>query len=133
MSVTDNSVYMAEIEQWRQVMDHSLRSEDGWLSLVGLHWLKPGLNTIGSADSADVPLPASMPAELGTIEWTDDQFTLRITAATAVMIDDKPVVGTAALRDDAAGEGASIVRLGTVSFFVIRRGDEFAVRVRDTD
>jgi hypothetical protein len=74
-----------------------------------------------------------MPAELGTIELGDDQFTLRITAATAVMIDDKPVVGTATLRDDAAAGGASIVRLGTVSFFVIRRGDEFAVRVRDTD
>jgi uncharacterized protein len=133
MSVTDNSTYVAEIEQWRQVMDHSLRSEDGWLSLVGLHWLKPGLNTLGSADSADVPLPASRPAELGTIEWADDQFALRITAPTAVMVDDKPVVGAATLRDDAVDGGASIVRLGTVSFFVIRRGDEFAVRVRDTD
>ncbi len=133
MTITDNAVYVAEIEQWRQVMDHGLRSEDGWLSLVGLHWLKPGLNTIGSAATADVPLPNSVPSELATLEWSDDHFTLRVTVAAAVTVDNVPVTGATILRDDSAEGGASIVRIGTVSFFVIRRGDEYAVRVRDTN
>jgi uncharacterized protein len=132
MSVTDNSSYVAEIEQWRQVMDHSLRSENGWLSLVGLHWLKPGLNTIGSSPAADIPLPDAAPSELGTLEWANEQFTLKVTADAVVTVDDEPVK-SAGLRDDAVEGGASIVRIGSVSFFVIRRGDEFAVRVRDTN
>ena len=34
--------YADEIETWRAERADSLRSEDGWLSLVGLHWLRGG-------------------------------------------------------------------------------------------
>lgn len=133
MSVSDNASYVAEIEQWRQTMDDSLRAEDGWLSLVGLHWLKPGLNTIGSAATADILLSDAVPSELGAIEWSDERFTLQLAVDAAVTVDNEPVTASIVLRDDSAEAGPSVVRLGSISFLVIRRGDEFAVRVRDSN
>lgn len=41
--------YQDSIRAWQQHRDAGLRAPDGWLTLVGLFWLKPGANTIGSA------------------------------------------------------------------------------------
>lgn len=34
--------WMDSVVQWRKQRDASLRVPDGWLTLVGLHWLKVG-------------------------------------------------------------------------------------------
>ena len=37
------------LEQWRRKRAANLTSETGWLTLVGLYWLKEGDNTFGRA------------------------------------------------------------------------------------
>ena len=34
--------YRREIEQWREQREAELKAEDGWLTVTGLFWLKPG-------------------------------------------------------------------------------------------
>src|SRR5688572_24577343 len=64
VSVTQEQEVMA----WRQKRAASLQSDDGWLTLVGLHWLKEGENTVGAAKSSDVLLPeGKAPDRLGSI------------------------------------------------------------------
>ena len=38
------------------------KAEDGWLSVVGLHWLHPGEQKLGSDPACDILLPARAPA-----------------------------------------------------------------------
>ena len=58
--------YFAEIEKWRSDRETRLTSEDGWLTLVGLYWLKPGANEFGSDPESPVALPAgAAPARAG--------------------------------------------------------------------
>ena len=45
--------FQREEEQWRTQRRTRLLSDDGWLTLVGLFWLQPGVN--------DVTLPAHPP------------------------------------------------------------------------
>ena len=59
--------YQREIAQWRAEREAKLKADDGWLTVVGLHWLHEGVNTVGSDPNADAPLPASLPARVGTI------------------------------------------------------------------
>ena len=40
--------YAQEIEQWQAKRLASLTGESGWLTLIGLFWLKEGKNTFGS-------------------------------------------------------------------------------------
>jgi len=40
---------------------------DGWLTLVGLEWLKPGVNTFGSAQDNRIQLHAGAPAHIGLL------------------------------------------------------------------
>ena len=45
---TGDAGHTAEILEWRRQRHERLSSEDGWLTLVGLEWLQPGRNRVGS-------------------------------------------------------------------------------------
>jgi len=123
-----------DILQWRQQRVEHLRKPDGWLSLVGLHWIEPGVHQVGKAASNDVQLRTG-PAKLGTLALKDGQATFKADPAAGVTIDGKPVAGDVALRSDATTDdrGPSIVAFnkGTANFQVIERSGKFALRVKD--
>ena len=131
VATAQEQTYEAEIEAWRQSMDEKLRAETGWLTLTGLYWLHEGQNTLGSDPGCDVVLPESAPAQLGYIDFhAQTTATLHITASAEVLVDGV-VANTIRLRSDSHPQGASRVEIGSVNFFVIKRGSQYGVRVRD--
>src|SRR5579875_4216638 len=92
--MASSSTYVDSIREWQQQRDKSLRSPDGWLTLVGLFWLKPGNNTIGSAGDNDFVLPrGSAPEHVGTLRLQDGKVTfLKPDGATSTLSysDEKP-------------------------------------------
>src|SRR5213075_366084 len=55
-SQIDPNTYAKEIEQWHQERWKELNSESGWLTLIGLFWLKEGVNMCGSDARMDIVL-----------------------------------------------------------------------------
>ena len=53
--------YISEINQWHNKRIERLKQENGWLNLVGLHWLKQGENSFGSANNNDIQFPDKAP------------------------------------------------------------------------
>ena len=131
MATTQEHTYEVEIETWRQSMDTKLRAETGWLTLTGLYWLHEGQNTLGSDPASDVVLPESAPQQLGIIDFHDQKATLHLTTNLEVLVDGVVTAKTTRLRDDTDPLGASRIEIGSVNFFVIVRGDQYGVRVRD--
>ncbi len=123
--------YHSTIDTWHNEMEQRLRSPDGWLSVVGLAWLHAGDNSIGSDPTSDVVLPASAPAHLGTLKLHAETVTF-VPLAAEISINDQPACEQA-LHDDAHADGADIVRHGSVSFFVIKRGARIGIRIKDSD
>jgi hypothetical protein len=68
--VTDSDAHRESVEDWRAQRYAALRREIGWLTLVGLGWLKEGMNRVGADPAADVILPSG-PASAGTITVAD--------------------------------------------------------------
>ena len=131
MASTQEHTYEIEIEAWRQSMDEKLRAETGWLTLTGLYWLHEGENSLGSDPDCDIILPESAPAQLGFIDFHNMQATLHRTASIEVLVDGVVAAKTTHIRDDADPFGVSRVEIGSVNFFIIRRGSQYGVRVRD--
>lgn len=123
--------YVTHIESERADRLKELTKPDGWLSLIGLHFLQPGANTIGSAPGNQVVLAAG-PARLGTAEVSPTGVVTFIPEKTAAVTVDGKSVDRAELRPSGEGGKPSLVRAGTVSFFVIERGGRPALRVRDS-
>src|SRR5690242_1843382 len=126
----ERPAYRVEIEKWRAEQEAELRADDGWLTLAGLFWLKEGANLIGSDTTNDVILPeGSAPARLGVMELHEGRVTLRLTTDANVTLNDRPVT-TADLQSD-EHQKPDVLRLGSLSFYVIKRGARVGVRVKD--
>jgi hypothetical protein len=123
---------IAAIEIWRTQRVARLTAPDGWLTLVGLQWLGEGRNRLGSAADAEVHFPANAPAALGVITRQGEALTVEPAADVALRAGDHPVKGPTPLASDAAGE-PTVVSLGSISFFVIKRGERWAVRIKDAE
>ena len=127
------SDHRAEIEQWRTDRVRRLTAPDGWLSVVGLSWLEEGVNAIGSGASNRIALPSGKsPNRLGTIRLAKGKAAFEVAPGIAVTHEGQPV-RTIALVSDAEGAAPpTVLRHGTLSFYLIRRGDRLGVRVKDS-
>ena len=123
--------YLASVEQWRARRIARLTAPDGWLSLIGLHWLEPGPNTLGSAAGNAIVL-AKAPAHLGVVEWrADGTLSLQLAPGSGALVDGE-AKSQATLRDD-RDPNPTRVSFGSLNFVVLDRGGRKALRVRDAD
>lgn len=109
--------YQREILDWRAEREADLRKPNGWLSLVGLHWLSPGPNRVPG-------LSARIFLQAGQVRLVADH-------GAELARGDSPV-RELVLHDDAEGD-PTVVTAGTLSFHLIRRGHRLGIRVRDSD
>lgn len=118
--------YTETIRAWQKHRVDGLRKPDSWLTLVGLFWLKNGVNTIGSGSGNDFVLPKkSAPARLGA-------FRLEGTKVSYLPAGGKSQILRYPENDD-GGEKPDIASAGALSFYVIKRGDRLAIRVKDSE
>jgi uncharacterized protein (DUF1684 family) len=115
--------------QWRVEREAALKKEDGWLNLAGLFWLKQGANTLGSKTSNDIVFPEGKAAAfLGTLEVSGDLVRV-ISPDSSIQIDGKPVTEQTVFPYQKPVE----MRHKNLVWFIIKRGERLAVRLRDLD
>ena len=118
---------------WRTQREQRLSAPNGWLTLVGLEWLKPGANTVGSAPDNRIRLSAAAPAHLGVIEVNGNDIRLVAPAGgfvAGVQLDGAPAQA-AKLADDEA-QSPSKLTAGTLTILLLHRGDRYALRIKDS-
>ena len=84
-------LYEQELEQWKVKRLASLKSEEGWLSLIGLFWFKEGENSFGSDPSNEIVLPeGKAPAQAGTIRLAGGKVTLEAKPGSGITSGGSP-------------------------------------------
>lgn len=134
LAAEPDPAYVEEVRAWHERRQARLRQPDGWLSLVGLHWLEEGASSFGSAPTADVVFPAeSAPLEMGRLLLEERRVTLDPAAGVEMTLEDgTPITGPVPLLSD-AGQDPTVVRHGTLRFHVIERGERVGIRVKDSN
>jgi uncharacterized protein len=128
----DAAAYRQEIEKWHDERAAELKSEDGWLALVGLFWLKEGENKVGSDPSNSVVLPEGKAPKFAGSLWLE-QGSLRLDALPDSGITNAGApVTSLALESDTDGK-QTVLKLGSLSFYVIKRGESYGVRAKDRE
>jgi len=121
---------------WRTQHAADLQKPDGWLSLIGLEWLRTGETRLGSAADNKIHLPASAPPYLTVLKL--ENGSVQLIAPKGGFPSGLKVDGTAAkeqtLRVDPDHDRFnSRITYGALNFYVIRRADRFAVRLKDAN
>ncbi len=138
----NQAAYRHEIDSWREAREARLRADNGWLTLAGLFWLKPGVNRFGGDAANDIVLPThagapspspsdAVPSYAGAFVLDAGKVTVEVApGVTATLTGGKPVKKVA-LRSDAGGSEPDILTLGSLTLQVIERQGRLAIRLRD--
>ncbi|MER2996473.1 DUF1684 domain-containing protein [Pontibacter populi] len=131
-SPEDKAAYAATIDTWHAQRLDNLKKEDGWLALAGLFWLEPGENTFGSDSSNAIIFPEGKIADkAGVFILANNQVTVKLNEGADVQLDGKPVQEAIVYSSDSVD--APKLTHGSLTWFVIKRGDKYGVRLLDTE
>lgn len=125
--------YIAEIDQWHTARIERLKSDTGWLTLVGLHHLKEGANSLGASADADVVLAGRAPYWLGTLAVTEEKIIFSVHPDATVEIFEAETEGrlsSITLATDKEGP-PMVLAAGSLLFYVIDRDGKLFLRVKD--
>jgi uncharacterized protein (DUF1684 family) len=119
---------VAVIEKWRAKHETDYRRD--WVTIAGLHPLKPGISTAGSAKTNDIVLPPSAPATLGRFVRQDQAIRFEPAPGAHVTLNGQAVTTPIEVRDDRGPKADELV-VGDVRLVVHVSGDTRSLRVRD--
>lgn len=122
--------YATEIERFRQERDAKLKADDGWLTVCGLAWLRPGETKVGSDPGNDVLLPAHAPAMVGVLSLDGDKVSFRAAPGVSLMRNGKPFE-SGEIHSDADGATPDTLAVGDVRLILLKRGERLALRIKD--
>jgi uncharacterized protein (DUF1684 family) len=122
--------YRRRLEKWRADYEATLRADDGWLSLAGLFWLKEGSNRFGTDGANEIVLPQDSTLPLaGEFLFHDGKIQLKLVTGVNATVNGEAVTSGDLQSDE--NHKPDIVRINSLSITVIKRGERYAVRIRD--
>jgi uncharacterized protein len=128
--------YADTIDAFHLKRTRGIAGPEGWATLVGLWWLKPGINRIGTDSSFAIALPGNRsPRLIGDVIVEGDSARFVPARGTAVRVDSTPVTKSLTLHSDVEGDGRNqtVLRTGSLLIaYITRGGGKMAVRVKDT-
>lgn len=125
-------VHDSATEAWVQDRIAALKKEDGWLNLVGLHWITGRTSSMGSDPSNEVLVPEKFPGKIGTFTWEDS--TLRFNPEfPGITHGEELIENPINLFSAASEESPKTLTLGSLQWTIIKRGDAIGIRIRDLE
>jgi uncharacterized protein len=127
------SEWRADLDHWRERRAQEIDATDGWLTLIGLDWLKPGVNSVGAAADNQIQIHAQAPDHIGLL--TVSSQTVQLLAPSPGFSPDLTIDGQPAREGPLVVEGAkpSIIGWHGLTLVVLKRGDRYALRTKDAD
>ena len=126
--VSQTASYRAAVDEARASRIAELTADDGWLTVTGLFWLKPGRNLAGSGPGSSIRLPSKAPPQVGVFDLANGRITFTAADGVTVTSGGAPVRSRA--MDTSEGDRTALA-IGDLRMFVIQREDRYAVRLRD--
>jgi len=130
ISVNAQSEYVKSIEKWRAQHEAELKTDNGWLTVAGLFWLKDGVNTIGAGVGFDIELTENFKqGKFGEINFRNGKAVLKVENGVEALTDGKIVSEIELISDETGKPGA--IQTGSQTFYLIKREDRFGIRLKD--
>jgi len=123
-----DAAYRESFDKWKLELVQDLK--ENWLTLAGLFWLKPGVNSFGSDQANVIVMPqGTSPAHAGSFELQGENVTVKFLPGVQAKIDGKSA-SSGQLQADVTGK-PSVIELGGLRMHVIKRGGRIGIRVKD--
>lgn len=126
----EDQSFIKEELAWRTDRDNQMRASTSWLTIAGLFWLEEGDNSFGTASENKIKLPSSSaPPYAGIFNLNKGKITVVANKDTELKVGGKKIKEML-LKGDNSGK-PDIVELNDFRMWVIKRGNRYAIRLRD--
>lgn len=147
-AAVEDAQWRHELDAWRAQRERELAAPDGWLTLVGLEWLKPGFNSFGAAKDNQIQLRAQAPDHIGLLTLSGASVNgrsgsgkptsspiIQLLAPAGGFPSELTVDGAPAREGQLTVTQvmSPIIALHGLTLAILARGDRFALRIKDTD
>ncbi len=128
----DTIAYKLEVENWHTKRIEELTSENGWLNLAGLFWLKEGINTFGSSENNDVIFPKGKIVErAGYFKVNQGIVKMEVAHDVQITQNGNQVLNELIFSPDSTTNPT--LGYGSLRWFVIQRDKIVGIRLRDIE
>ncbi len=109
-----------------------MKAPNGWVNLVGLYWLEPGINLFGSGDQNNIVFPkGTVPDKSGYFLVKDNTVSIFPAREVTILSNGAPLSNPQIFHADSAK--APQLEYGTLRWSIIKRDDKIGIRLRDLD
>jgi len=122
--------YDKDFESWHAERMEELTGNRGWLSLVGLHWLKPGGNAFGSDSANSIVLPDAFPSTSGSYLVGNNEVVF-LPLDSGVQADASAIMSEVVVVDDAEANPTNF-SYSHFEWVIINRNAKYGLRIWDT-
>ncbi|MBW3468227.1 DUF1684 domain-containing protein [Arthrospiribacter ruber] len=127
----DPESYREKIDEWHEAQMDFLRSDEGYLNLIGLHWLEDGKNSFGTKSVDLKVIHSDLPDVLGYFILEEDKVFFE-PQVSGIQLESKEVNEKVLIFD--LRDGLDLhMDYGSLHWNIIKRGDKFGVRLRDLE
>ena len=120
--------HQQQVQAWRQKHEADYRRD--FVSISGLHFLEPGVHTVGSGRANAIVIDAPVQPVIGRLTLEDGRVLFDPAAGIAVTQKGQPVRPPIVMKAPTSPPAPEIA-IGDVRFVVHETGDRLALRVRD--
>jgi uncharacterized protein (DUF1684 family) len=132
-SLVAQSNYKQEIDSWHVKRMESLKSKNGWLNLAGLFWLKEGLNSVGTQQDNDIVFPPNAASShLCKLILNHNVVSLLSSDLDSIFSNGTLLKGSHVVFNESENIEVELQHKH-LFFFIIKRGNKYAVRLRNLD
>ena len=124
-----SDAYLSDLDQWKSERMAGLKKPLGYLSMVGLYWLKEGNNTFGTGKDNDIIMPDGLPDNLGQFIKDGDNVTAKFSQSD-INVDGQNTETINLIPD--TQEGYNKMNWQSYYWYLIKRGNRYGIRVKDT-
>ncbi|MCE2937492.1 MAG: DUF1684 domain-containing protein [Cyclobacteriaceae bacterium] len=126
------AAYQAEIDAWHAKRVEEVLAPNGWVNLIGLFWLQPGLNTWGSAPDNHIVFPeGTVPPSAGFFFVNNGTVTLTVEKGVDIRLGGNPISKAVIFHPDLARNPQ--LEMGALRWNIIKREDKLGIRLRDLE
>ncbi len=130
ISKNDNKNFIKDEMKWREKRDKQMHSQNSWLTITGLYWLKEGENSFGTDPANKIILPQdSAPLLAGKFIFNKGIITVVTQLGVNLKVQNIPITRKILKTDDSGKP--DIIALNDLRMWVIKRSGKYAIRLRD--
>lgn len=124
--------WMDGLTQFHAQRERSIGGEEGWSTVVGLEWIPPGKSLVGAGSQATLKLPEHHAPDVAmTLVREGDKVHATVAKDVTITVNGARFT-EGDLVDDRDGR-ETVLKLGSLTMRIIKRGDRIALRVKDPE